>query len=211
MEVNVKINMDNILRAYWEDNSQYNIIDTETGKKIDFLKIDPEEINLEDVAIGLSNTCRFAGQLDRFYSVAEHSILVSMLVEKLMPVELNGVIESAFMHDAAEAYLGDVPTPLKVLCPGFRKIEEAFESAVGCRFGLTIGFRHPMIKEADMMLFEAERELFRGVPKEDRMHTLPDGIEIRNLAPKEALKEFMKRAEVLGIKERDVTFATITP
>lgn len=80
---------------------------TRTGKK--FRPFNPriEDIDIEDIAHALSNICRFNGHVNQFYSVAEHSILVSVLCPD--ELKLKGLL-----HDAAEAYLGDVPSPLKM-------------------------------------------------------------------------------------------------
>lgn len=83
-----------------------NWIMTHTGKKFRPFSPRIEDIDIEDIAHALSNLCRFNGHTSKFYSVAEHSILVS----ELCPDELK---LKGLLHDAAEAYLGDVPSPLK--------------------------------------------------------------------------------------------------
>lgn len=73
-------------------------------------------MSLQDIAHGLGRVCRFAGQTNRFYSVAEHCFHVARLV----PVELARV---ALLHDASEAFIGDVTRPLKALLPDYQAIE----------------------------------------------------------------------------------------
>jgi hypothetical protein len=86
-----------------------------------------EDIDIQDIAHALSQICRFGGHCSRFYSVAEHSILVSIRC----PQELKLV---GLLHDAAEAYLGDVPTPLKQ--EWFQKTEHNLMMAIYKRFDL---------------------------------------------------------------------------
>jgi hypothetical protein len=207
MEVNmeeerfmVRISLADGIRQYRASKRGHSWIDTYSGKKIDFMDIRSESICIEDIAIGLANACRFAGQIHRFYSVAEHSVLVSKYVEARMGYHLPGVIESALMHDAAEAYIGDVTTPLKNLCPGFKMIENGIEAAIHSRFGLSVPFSHAMIKEADFRMFEIERDTFRDVPESERKRRLPEGLEIRCLTPDVARREFLERFESLGIQ-----------
>lgn len=81
-------------------------IATVTGRVIDFLNPDPEQLSLDDIARGLSRAPRYAGQTERPYSVLQHSLLVAHLV----PAEHR---LHALLHDAPEAYLCDVPSPAK--------------------------------------------------------------------------------------------------
>lgn len=201
----IKIDLDQAIRELWRGVGCADI-DTLSGGRIDFLALSPDDINFDDIAIGLSNTCRFAGQISEFYSVAEHSVLVSKVLEVRLNGELPGIVESAFMHDAPEAYIGDMVSPLKKLCPGFQMIEESLELAIRQRFGLAMPFGHPMIKAVDLGVYYAERNIFRDSSKyeegripEGVSDLLPAGLCIRNLSPKDALKEFYERAEELGI------------
>jgi 5'-deoxynucleotidase YfbR-like HD superfamily hydrolase len=102
---------------------------TYTGRQ--FWPLDPraEEIEIEDIAHGLSMQCRYAGHCLRFYSVAEHSVLLSRALPE--PFKLWGLL-----HDAAEAYVLDIIRPIKPSLPGYREIEEAVMVGVCQRFGL---------------------------------------------------------------------------
>ena len=84
-------------------------IETYTGKKVYPLRPDEETLCVEDIAHALALTCRFGGHCSEFYSVAQHSCLVSDLCP-------DGLKLAGLMHDAAEAYLGDVVSPIKPLC-----------------------------------------------------------------------------------------------
>lgn len=123
------------------------------------------DFTLVDIAHGLARVCRFAGQTNRFYSVAEHCVHVARLV----PLEHA---RAALLHDAAEAFIGDVTRPLKALLPDYRKIESKVEDAISDRMltdrhGVVDydAIHHPLIKRADtaMCLVEA-RELMPHAP-----------------------------------------------
>lgn len=104
-------------------------IQTRSGKQFFPLDVRPEDICIEDIAAGLSKICRYGGQCLAFYSVAEHSIHVSRTV----PAQLA---MAALLHDAAEAYVGDMVRPLKIMIPDFRRIEKDVQRAIDQRFGI---------------------------------------------------------------------------
>lgn len=89
----------------------------------------PEDIDIRDIAHALSMQCRYGGHCIRFYSVAEHSVLLSEVAEPKFKL-------AALLHDAAEAYLVDVPRPLKCMLDGYAAAEDRVLDAVGQRFGL---------------------------------------------------------------------------
>lgn len=128
------------------------------GGYFDFINPERSDIRIKDIARGLSNTCRFGGQAsygDGFYSVAQHSVLVSRLVPP----------EHAFaglMHDAAEAYVGDMVGPLKQLCPDYKVIEKRVEAAIFAHFDIATPL-HPSVKHADLRALRTEqRDLTSG-------------------------------------------------
>lgn len=124
-------------------------ITTYTG--IVFNILEPTFI-LEDIAHALSNTCRFAGHCNEFYSVAEHSVLVSLLMEKL---DLGDPMVG-LMHDGHEAYLSDVPSPFKDLFPDWCKMDEELEEKLYAHFHMPFP-REAGCKEADVLAFFIER------------------------------------------------------
>ena len=92
-----------------------------SGKSIDLTHLKPEDICIEDIAHALSLQCRYNGQIKEFYSVAQHSSLVSRLVyydTKDKTLALCGLL-----HDAAEAYIGDIITPIKHMFAGLMRLE----------------------------------------------------------------------------------------
>lgn len=149
---------------------------TASGRRIDLERPRPHDIELVDVVRGLSNCCRFAGQLPRFYSVAQHSILVSRLVEPQFKL-------TALLHDASEAYLGDLSRNLKhhELLKGYRVLEERLQCAIEDHFAVGATWAdNATIKLADNVaaIFEhvtmRERKQFTHIHDIHRM--LDDGF-----------------------------------
>ena len=103
---------------------------TVSGRRVFVLDPHPEDIFIDDIATALSHTCRFGGQVSEFYSVAQHSVIVSRHVPHSIALE-------ALLHDAAEAYLGDVIRPLKRALPDYKTIEAIWEPVIRERFGLS--------------------------------------------------------------------------
>lgn len=134
-----------------EPTGLYNkpgIIRTFTGIYIDIQDPQPEDICIEDIAHALSNLCRFGGHTMRFYSVAEHCLRTVELVEPKHKL-------AALLHDASEAYLIDMPSPIKQLLPDYCKIESWLLEVIAEKFG----FEYPLPKEvklADKDMLETE-------------------------------------------------------
>jgi len=175
-------------------NSQ-NLVKERTGSWIQtyvgipFYPLDPraEDINIIDIAHALSNLCRFAGHVNQFYSVAQHSVLVS----------LHCAPEDALwglLHDASEAYCVDMPRPIKH-SPGlipYRKIEQDIMNCVAQRFGLP--FQEPeSVKQADLTLLYTEKRDLLTMHQDWgwKVEPLPDPIV--PLSPEQARMTFINR------------------
>lgn len=125
-----------------------------TGQVIDMLSPNPKMIHPEDIYQGLGKICRFNGQISHFYSVAQHSVLV----EHLAPHELK---RTALLHDAAEAYIGDIIKPFKILLGDkLNIIEQNLEIAIFERFNEPID-NLKLIKQYDFEAYELERLAFQ--------------------------------------------------
>lgn len=110
----------------------------QTHSGLRFYPLDPrsEDLRIEDIAHALSMLCRFNGHVERFYSVAEHSVIVATAVAQVS--RDSRMILTALLHDASEAYLSDVPRPLKRMpeMEPYRRMERLLEEAIAERFNL---------------------------------------------------------------------------
>lgn len=130
------------------------VFNTVSGKKIDLLQPTPDMIDINDIAHALSRICRFGGHAKEFYSVAQHSLLVAAMAPDELKLE-------ALLHDAAEAYVGDVIKPLKVLLGDvYDQIERGFMNAITAKFGLNKAILQGL-KEYDRKALEVEQELLQ--------------------------------------------------
>jgi hypothetical protein len=154
-----------------------------SGNLFDFNNPETSYYSIFDIAHGLSMTCRFGGQCNQFYSVAEHSVYVS----KLVPSEYAFI---GLMHDASEAFLGDIPKPLKNLLPDYEMIEERVEKEIAYRFGYTFPFP-PEIKIADKQLLRTEQMTLMNSSSVDS-EAYAD-IKIGCWTPKKARRMFLER------------------
>ncbi len=128
-------------------------IQTHSGIRVSIMDPDPEHIKIEDIAWALAHQCRFGGHCKKFYSVAEHSLLVASYLPREIRLE-------ALLHDAAEAYILDVPSPLKALLLNYKMIEKDFESAIHVALGLKklSANEKKVIKAADRVALATEAD-----------------------------------------------------
>ena len=131
-------------------------ISTFTGKKFHYLNPQPDEIDIRDIAHALSLTCRFGGHCREFYSVADHSIRVADEVGRDYKL-------SALLHDAHEAYLHDVPRPIKQDILGYKEIADLIQKAINSKFNLH--FSYAVSYADDVLLATEARDL--GLNTED--------------------------------------------
>lgn len=159
-------------------------IETYKGHMFDVFNIEPDKIDIEDIAHALSLICRFNGHTPKPLSVAEHSVRVSLHVTPELRLP-------ALLHDASEAYLSDIPHPIKVFLPEVSEIDNELSAAIFKKFGLKYPY-DSMIKDIDIaMCFSEARAAGMNVDA----WTVEPAIEIINeplwLTPKEAEVYFM--------------------
>lgn len=124
-------------------------IQTASGMYFDLLAPERSTISLLDIAAALSKLCRYTGHTRYFYSVAEHCVRASHLVPPEHAM-------AALLHDASEAYLGDVARPLKALLPDYRLLEHRTQAAILRHFGLPADMPET-VKWADRYMLAWER------------------------------------------------------
>jgi 5'-deoxynucleotidase YfbR-like HD superfamily hydrolase len=163
---------------------------TYTG--IQFWPLDPrpEECLIEDIAHALALQCRFNGHCKYFYSIAQHSVLVSKIVKP----------ENALwglMHDAAEAYVGDMVRPLKSSQPFFREVEAKVMAAICDKFGLPRQEPSEVKKADDIVLMTEKRDLLVTSPAKWIVKAEPMSGKIVPLSTGVAEVEFLERFNFL--------------
>lgn len=164
-------------------------IETFTGKKFHFLDPSEDEIDVRDIAHSLAYTCRYTGHSRRFYSVAEHSILVSYLAND----PLGGLL-----HDASEAYITDIASPIKPHINNYKELEDMIMTRIAKKFGFAYPL-DPDIKDCDSTQLKTEaKHLLKsgGIPWAHLYPTKrPHGITPNCWSPEEAEKKFLERFE----------------
>jgi hypothetical protein len=158
---------------------------TATGRQFWPMDPRPHEIFIEDIAHALSMICRFGGHCRRFYSVAEHSVLIARAAapeHKLW----------ALLHDAAEAYIGDTIRPLKQHLDGHREAEQKIMRAICVRFNLHLELP-ASIKALDLAILMDERDQAMIEPPAPwDVDVEPLGVKLEFWNPAHAKHEFLR-------------------
>lgn len=165
---------------------------TAHGRKFWPLDPRPDEVHIDDIAHALSHMCRFAGHCREFYSVAEHSVRVSWLAGDADRM----LARAALLHDAAEAYIVDVPRPLKRFLPGYKEAEERVARAIERRFDLESGILdHPAVKHWDETLLATEARDIMGGESAGKwcLRAAPDATRIDPWTSAQARARFLER------------------
>lgn len=162
---------------------------TRSGFEFDLIDPAKNRFSVDDIAHALANVCRYCGHVREFFSVAQHSVMVSQLVPQQYAM-------MGLLHDASEAFIGDVAKPLKELLPDYKQVEARIEEFVLSRFGIDAHAMPPDIKRADMIaLLTEQRDLMHGPDPEimERFSVEPLVETIVPLQPKEAKELFLDR------------------
>ena len=194
-------------REYYESNTMA----TYTGRRVNPLALKPEDIDIRDIAHALSQICRFNGHCKRFYSVAEHSWLVSRIAAReVAKLHGAGVGESAevaacgLLHDAGEAYLGDIIRPLR--CRQQYKLidelQENVQAQLFAHFGVhdydivhTVDRKLVLVEGAQLFPNDVSVQQFPATQKYSEWH-------VGMMSPDEAEDAFLARFKALGLEAR---------
>lgn len=192
-------------------------IHTYQGRKVMLLDPQAADIDAIDIAHSLSYLNRFTGHAVCSWSVAQHSVVGSILSEILYPT-FKWLASEFLLHDSPEAYVGDVSSPLKSALPGYRDIESKHRTAIEKRFAVSLG--GAMEKLVDLRMLATERKLFMpagedwGIPEKEFSlkemagstigRTIKDPEELWDFlwdpwAPEDAEQFFLERMEKLKL------------
>jgi 5'-deoxynucleotidase YfbR-like HD superfamily hydrolase len=174
------------------NDKQKAYIGTYTGKQFYLLEPRLEDIDIQDIAHGLAMQCRWTGQCKFHYSIAQHSVYCSLL----------GPPEEAFdrlMHDAPEAYIGDLNRPLKHYTEAgvaYRRQEAIIQEAIATRFGYSV-VEPKSVKLADNSMLYAEKDQLLNLEFEEAenwdRYDEDNGIIISQWTPEQAKQRFLDK------------------
>jgi hypothetical protein len=174
------------------------------GNVVDIERLTPRDIDIKTIAHALSNLCRWGGHTDRFYSVAQHSVIVANLC--CDPNDEPDLYRCALLHDATEAYLVDLPRPIKHAMPDYQRLESLVWEVIAEAFGLPRQMP-PEVERADRLALRWEAEsLFPQTPAILREMGLPPpgsgtrwGTVLSPLPPVDALGAFLGAFRAVGV------------
>lgn len=166
-------------------NARGDWIQTASGRQ--FWPIDPRpnEVFIDDIAHALSMLCRFGGHCRRFYSVAEHCVLMARAADPRVALW-------ALLHDASEAYLVDVPRPLKPFLVGYDVAEAKIMRAVEFRFNLHLGLPEEVKRMDRAILMDEQLQNMAPAPVKWSTDTEPLGVQLQFWPPRKARAEFKR-------------------
>ena len=178
-----------------------NTIKLRSGKYLDLVDPKPDQFDFADIAGALSKICRFGGQCEYFYSVAEHSYHCARQAQRDgLPLDTQIAV---LMHDAAEAFIGDVVKPLKIMLPEYAEIEKRMEAAIAEKFLIDFDRESHSVRKIDHEMLIAERRTMFGSDNtiwagENEVRRLY--VEFYKWGPQEAETAFCRMARLIGIE-----------
>jgi len=138
-----------------------NWMQTFTGEQFDPLNPDPDKINILDIGHALSNLCRYGGHCSKFYSVAQHCVIVANYIYKITKSKQKAM--AGLLHDASEAYLVDIPRPIKQRLKDYNEYEDFLLKVIFKKFNAQP--YTDIVHEIDMRVLMTEAKYLMGDPK----------------------------------------------
>lgn len=162
---------------------------TYTGEMFDVFTPNKDQIQTRDISHALSMLCRYGGHSRNFYSVAEHSFLMA---EYFFDRKEYDLARAALLHDATEAYMGDIIRPLKLRLPLYREVENTLQAMIFTKYGIPPEMPEK-VKQADLRIVNDERAaLLHERPWSPAIDALPYlDVEIHSWFPIEAEQKFL--------------------
>jgi uncharacterized protein len=170
-----------------------SFMQTFTGRQYWPMDPQPHEVLIEDIAHSLSLQCRYAGHCLRFYSVAEHSVLIA---RSLAATHAPEVALAGLLHDAPEAYCVDIPRPLKPYLTNYKGIEQKNWLAIAARFQIDRELPDE-VHDADNRIIADELVNLVPMPWHARYAGQELGVHLRFWSPEKAEQEFMATFDAL--------------
>ncbi len=172
--------------VYWHYTQPMSWIQTYGGQQFRPLEPRVEDLDIRDIAHSLSLLCRFNGHCKEFYSVAEHSVRVSDILEPKLALW-------GLLHDAAEAYLGDLARPVKQNAPFFEAAEDRLLKVIAEKYSLSWPMPKAVRQADDLLLATEARDLMAPPQKSWNLSKQPMAEQICPVSPAEAEALFLKR------------------
>ena len=183
-----------------------------SGRRLDLLDPSPVDVEIEDIGHGLARVARWNGQTsgDHAFSVAQHSLVVEQIVERIAKLPTPALLLTALLHDAPEYVIGDMISPVKQAIGdgGYRAVEDRLQAAINLRFGLagtTPTKTKKIIKEADFIAAYYEATRLAGFKEKEAItyfgrptKMAPDGLKLEPMTTNEAQTAFIARFEELA-------------
>ncbi len=161
---------------------------TFTGRAFYPLSPRAEEVDSLDIAHSLSLLCRYNGHVQRFYSVAEHCVVMSKAVSPQNAL-------AALLHDATEAYAGDLIRPIKAAMPEYRKMEDRLATVICSRYDI-VSIYPDEVKQADTRILLDERKALLRTPPQSWGYVEgvdPLGVNVDGWLPEHAEEMYLDR------------------
>lgn len=169
-------------------------IQTYTGKKFEALSPTEDMIDINDIAHALSLMCRYNGHVKRFYSVAEHSVLLS--TKASVPNQL-----CALLHDGSETYIADIARPIKPSLKNYKKIEDGIMTVVAKKYGFSWPVPEEVQQLDNRILIDEKEQLLGPSPEawDDWANGMPRlGVQVGMMNSLQAEDAFLRRFWELG-------------